>query len=109
MAFISFSCPSCGSVIEASDDMGGQLADCPECKKVVQVPDQGITQRFKPLSKPVAALPSDQREVTLVDIRIPFNSICVICFKIIMALVLISAAFGGICGIIIGILWAIGK
>jgi len=38
MADFSFACPSCKQVLEASDDMAGQVVECPACQQQIAVP-----------------------------------------------------------------------
>ena len=38
MADISFSCPQCRQPFKASDDMAGELLDCPSCGKPITIP-----------------------------------------------------------------------
>ena len=38
MADFSFACPSCKQVLEASDDMAGQVVECPACQQQITIP-----------------------------------------------------------------------
>ena len=38
MADVSFACPSCRQVLEAPDDMAGQVVECPACRQQITVP-----------------------------------------------------------------------
>ena len=38
MAQIDFTCPHCGQELNGSDDMAGQVVDCPVCNKSFQIP-----------------------------------------------------------------------
>ena len=38
MAEISFTCPDCQQVLEATDDMAGQVVECPACQQQITVP-----------------------------------------------------------------------
>ncbi len=38
MADIEFSCPGCGTVLAAPEEMSGQLVECPECENQMAVP-----------------------------------------------------------------------
>lgn len=35
---MEFSCGKCGQVLEATDDLAGQLVECPECGSELEVP-----------------------------------------------------------------------
>lgn len=37
MREVRFECPSCGKLVEASEDMAGQLIACPSCKDRIKV------------------------------------------------------------------------
>jgi len=39
MPDFEFSCPSCGQVLEAPEDMGGEVVECPGCQQQISVPD----------------------------------------------------------------------
>lgn len=38
MSKFEFSCPQCKQILEATDDMSGQLVDCPSCNEPIEVP-----------------------------------------------------------------------
>ena len=38
MADISFACPNCKQVLEAPDDMAGQVVECPACQQQMTIP-----------------------------------------------------------------------
>lgn len=43
--FTGFSCPSCGTEIEASMDMVGEKTECPACGAMIVVPeDDGVVR-----------------------------------------------------------------
>lgn len=46
MSDITFSCPSCGEVLEATDEIIGSLVECPTCGKEFTVPsgDEEVSQ-----------------------------------------------------------------
>ena len=44
MVEIKFNCPHCQQSLEASEDMAGDLIDCPTCSKAIQVPSQPKTK-----------------------------------------------------------------
>lgn len=41
MADIEFSCPGCGMVLSAPEEMAGELVECPECSHQMNVPMAG--------------------------------------------------------------------
>jgi DNA-directed RNA polymerase subunit RPC12/RpoP len=107
MADISFTCPKCNEIIEAPEEYRGKTVNCPSCKMKLAVPNPGNTRVFEPLPKPTFTPPS--QNVVIVDVQIPFNSLCAICIKIFVALNLIVAALAGVYGIILGVLWLLGS
>ncbi|MEI8064556.1 MAG: hypothetical protein WCH84_10900, partial [Verrucomicrobiota bacterium] len=47
MGDFTFSCPHCKQSLEASDEMRGQLVDCPTCKKPIEIPHS-----YPPIQQP---------------------------------------------------------
>ena len=43
MADLTFSCPSCGEVLEATDDIIGERVQCPTCETEFEVSQQGAS------------------------------------------------------------------
>jgi DNA-directed RNA polymerase subunit RPC12/RpoP len=48
MPDLEFSCPSCGQVLEAPDDMRGEVVECPGCQQQITVPDAPSDTPKKP-------------------------------------------------------------
>lgn len=48
MADISFSCPNCGQVLEAPEDMAGQTVECPACQQPIEIPPLEAGQAAEP-------------------------------------------------------------
>jgi DNA-directed RNA polymerase subunit M/transcription elongation factor TFIIS len=40
MADIEFTCPECGQVLEAPEEMAGESLACPSCEAPISIPDQ---------------------------------------------------------------------
>jgi len=94
MANIVFACSTCNQEFDAPASMAGEITDCPSCKTRIQVPDSASVKTLSPLPKR-----SDQvqrKEVIIVDVQMPFNSVCWICLKVVGALLLIFAFLGAI-------------
>jgi DNA-directed RNA polymerase subunit M/transcription elongation factor TFIIS len=43
MADLTFSCPSCGEVLEATDDLIGERVQCPTCETEFEVSPDGAS------------------------------------------------------------------
>jgi DNA-directed RNA polymerase subunit M/transcription elongation factor TFIIS len=40
MAKITFYCPHCNQVLEATEDLAGEIVECPGCQAEIAVPDE---------------------------------------------------------------------
>ena len=107
MSKIVFACSTCGQEFDAPDTMAGKITDCPACKARIQVPESGGVKVLMPISKRLPM--QNQNHVVIVDVNIPFNSICWICMKVVFVLILMSAAFAGLYWIAIGIMAGINR
>lgn len=67
MADISFSCPSCQQNLEAPEEMGGEIVECPACST--------------PLTIPEAPPPALVREPECPSCRAPMEEEAVLCVK----------------------------
>ena len=66
MADISFACPNCSQVLEAPEDMAGQVVECPACQQQITVP------------APAATAPEEAGEAPLEDAA-PASTACPSC------------------------------
>ena len=59
MAEINFDCPHCGQNLDAPDDMGGTIIDCPACNKPIKIPvPPGALRPLAPVIPPTKAAPN---------------------------------------------------
>jgi len=54
MADFEFSCPNCNQVLEAPDDMAGEVVECPGCQQQMTVPQPPEPEPAPEPPKPVA-------------------------------------------------------
>ena len=48
MPEFEFSCPHCSQVLEAPDDMAGEVVECPGCQQQITVPQPQTAETRKP-------------------------------------------------------------
>ena len=64
MADIKFTCPNCTLSIEASEDMRGQIVDCPNCRNPIRVPEP--TNTHSPGNRPPQELQTNVKQGALI-------------------------------------------
>jgi|GEM_PF-6750609 len=52
MSDIKFDCSWCGQSLEAPEDMGGEVLDCPSCKRRIKIPSATSKQTLQPKKSP---------------------------------------------------------
>jgi DNA-directed RNA polymerase subunit RPC12/RpoP len=104
---INFSCYKCGQSFEAPEEMRGQTTQCPACNARIPIPENQTLKSFASLAPSELSDPT-KRNVVIIGIQIPFNTLVKICIKIFLAHLLIAAALAGIYGLLLGILWILG-
>ena len=65
--FTGFSCPSCGTEIEASMDMIGEKTECPACGAMIVVPDgdDGVVRHGAEDASPAASQAAKSRTIRI--------------------------------------------
>jgi hypothetical protein len=59
-SFVEFECPMCGESVKLTAELAGKKASCPECKRIIKVPEL-VKQEKKDWRQPGKALPSGAR------------------------------------------------
>jgi hypothetical protein len=58
---VTFTCPSCHKTLRAGEEKAGQIAQCPNCKKRVEVPSLSVSG---PIVSPLDSVPPQTRRET---------------------------------------------
>lgn len=64
MADISFACPNCSQVLEAPEDMAGQVVECPSCQQQISVPGPEVESESDDEAPAAEAEEGDEAEAS---------------------------------------------